>query len=148
MIKERKEGYVNLIKTNSKIFEIKKYSIHPFFIFIRNIIDLQKNKFILKNKNLIEILKLLFELSSYIISLNTEFLQFLINNGVSEFTLDEGNDQIDETNDNSTNTNHENKLMISLWNSSKFSLGTLNTVLDIFSNITSNNAVAFSKVSL
>ena len=134
MIKERKEGYVNLIKTNSKIFEIKKYSIHPFFIFIRNIIDLQKNKFILKNKNLIEILKLLFELSSYIISLNTEFLQFLINNGVSEFTLDEGNDQIDETNDNSTNTNHENKLMISLWNSSKFSLGTLNTVLDIFSS--------------
>ena len=134
MIKERKDGYVNLIKTNSKTFEIKKYSIHPFFIFIRNIIDLQKNKFILKNNNLIEILKLLFALTSYIISLNTEFLEFLINNGVSEFTLDEGNDQIEDANDNSTNANHENKLMISLWNSSKFSLGTLNTILDIFSS--------------
>ena len=133
LIKERKDEYVNLIKNNSKTFEIKKYSIHPFFIFIRNIIDLQKNKFILKNKYLIEILKLLFGLSSYIISLNTEFLEFLINNGVSEFTLDENNEQIDEENDNSTNVNHENKLMISLWNSSKFSLASLNTVLDIFS---------------
>ena len=134
LIKERKNEYVNLIKNNSKIFDIKKYSIHPFFIFIRNIIDLQKNKFNLKNKNIFEILRLLFELSSYIISLNTDFLQFLINNGVSEFTLDEGNEQIEEDNENSTNANHENKLMISLWNSSKFSLGTLNSILDIFSS--------------
>jgi hypothetical protein len=52
LIKEKKNEYVNLIKNNSKIFDIKKYSIHPFFIFIRNIIDLQKNKFNLKNKKI------------------------------------------------------------------------------------------------
>ena len=45
IINQRKNDYVNLIKNDSKIFEIKKYSIHSFFIFIRNIIDLQKNKF-------------------------------------------------------------------------------------------------------
>ena len=132
LIKERKDEYLNLIKNESKVFDIKKYSIHSFFIFIRNIIDLQKNKFLQKNNNLIETLNLLFRLSSYIISLNTEFLEFLINNGVSEFILDE--DQIEEVNENSTNVNHENKLMISLWNSSKYSLNALNTIIDIFSS--------------
>ena len=134
LINERKNEYVNLIKTNSDIFEIKKYSIHSFFIFIRNIIDLQKNNFLKKPNILIETLNLFFKLSSYIISLNTEFLEFLINNGVSEFILDEQNDINEDLNENATNVNHENKLMISLWNSSKYSLNVLNTILDIFSS--------------
>ena len=134
IINQRKNDYVNLIKNDSKIFEIKKYSIHSFFIFIRNIIDLQKNKFLKQGQNLIETLNLFFKLSSYIITLNTDFLEFLINNGVSEFTLDEQNDINDDMNENTTNVNHENKLMISLWNSSKYSLNVLNTILDIFSS--------------
>ena len=134
LINERKNEYINLIKTNSEIFDIKKCSIHSFFIFIRNIIDLQKNNFLKKSSNLIETLNLFFKLSSYIISLNTEFLDFLINNGVSEFTLDEQNDINEDLNENATNVNHENKLMISLWNSSKYSLNILNTILDIFSS--------------
>ena len=74
-----------------------------------------------------------FRLTTYIISLNTEFLEFLINNGVSEFILDEQNDINEDNNENTTNINHENKLLISLWNSSKYSLNVLNTILDIFS---------------
>ena len=132
IIKQRKNEYINLIKNESNTFDIKKFSIHSFFIYIRNIIDLQKNKFIKKDKTLIETLNLYFRLTTYIISLNTEFLEFLINNGVSEFILDEQND-INEENENTTNVNHENKLLISLWNSSKYSLNVLNTILDIFS---------------
>ena len=133
LIQERKNEYINLIKNDSNVFDIKKYSIHSFFIYIRNIIDLQKNKF-LKNNNLIETLNLFFKLSTFIISLNTEFLEFLINNGVSEFTLEDQNDINEEMNENTTNVNHENKLLISLWNSSKYSLNVLNTILDIFSS--------------
>ena len=133
IIKQRKNEYINLIKNSSNTFDIKKYSIHSFFIYIRNIIDLQKDKFIKNDKTLIETLNLYFKLSTYIISLNAEFLEFLINNGVSEFILDEQND-MNEDNENTTNTNHENKLLISLWNSSKYSLNVLNTILDIFSS--------------
>ena len=134
IINQRKNDYVNLIKNDSKVFDIKKYSIHSFFIFIRNIIELQKNKFLKNGQNLIETLNLFFKLSSYIIKLNTDFLEFLINNGVSEFTLDDQNDINEDMNENTTNVNHENKLMISLWNSSKYSLNVLNTILDIFSS--------------
>ena len=133
LIKERKNEYINLIKNDSKVFNIKKYSIHSFFIYIRNIIDLQKNKFLKNNEYLIETLNLFFRLSTYIIALNTEFLEFLINNGVSEYILEELNDINEEMNENTTNVNHENKLLISLWNSSKYSLNVLNTILDIFS---------------
>ena len=89
-------------------------------------------------------------MSSYIITINTDFLEFLINNGVSEFTLDDQNDINEDINENTTNVNHENKLMISLWNSSKYSLNVLNTILDIFSSnfpnlssslITNNNNI-------
>ena len=147
LIKERKNEYLNLIKNDSKIFDIKKYSIHSFFIFIRNIIDFQKNKFLQKNQNLIETLNLFFQLSSFIISLNTEFLEFLINNGVSEFTLDDNNDIPEDINENATNVNHENKLMISLWNSSKYSLGVLNTILDIFSSNYPNLSSSLSSIN-
>ena len=133
-IQERKKDYINLIKDNSNIFDIKKYSIHSFLIFIRNIIDLQKSILLKKTKYLIETLNLFFRLTKFIISLNTEFLEFLINNGVSEFTLEEQNEINEDINENTTNVNHENKLLISLWNSSKYSLNILNSILDIFSS--------------
>lgn len=65
------------------------------------------------------------------ISVNTEFLEFLINSGVSEFILEDKND-INENNEDTTNANHGNKLLISLPNSSKYSLNVLNIILDIF----------------
>ena len=52
IIKERKNEYINLIKNDSITFDNKKYSIHSFFAYIRNIIDLQKKI------NLLKIIKL------------------------------------------------------------------------------------------
>ena len=115
------------------IFDIKNKSLHTYFIFIKNILDLEKSNIILNSKEENKTssnettLSLLFSLSHDIISLNSKFLIYLINNGVSEFTLD--NDM--ELNNNII-SDHEDKILISLWNTSKFSLNTLSLIYEIF----------------
>ena len=99
--------------------DIKEKSIHSLFIFVKVIIELNKEKLLSK-----EYLSLLFKLAENILGLNIQFNTFLINNGVSEFAL--GDEDGFDSGDN------EDKLLISLWCTSKYSLSSLSLIYDIF----------------
>ena len=127
LIKNKQEEYLNYLNKNEKEnFNIKKNSIHYFFVYIKNILELEKETILLNSQQ--ETLNLLFNLINDIISLNKKIVDFLINNGVSEFSIE---------NDNNNNNNefelndHENKLLISLWNTSKFSIKSLYLIYEI-----------------
>ena len=139
IINNKLNEYINCLNNNSNKdfqknpFDIKNKSIHTYYIFLKNILDLEKSNIIINSteeKKTISnetTLSLLFSLSHEIINVNTKFLSFLINNGVSEFSLE--NNEL-ESNENIPD--HEDKILISLWNTSKFSLNTLGLIYDIF----------------
>ena len=118
LIKNKQNEYFNILTKNEN-FNIKNNSIHFFFVFIKNILELEKETILLNSQ--IETLNLLFNLITEIISLNKKLVEFLINNGVSEFSIENDDFLFD----------NENKLLISLWNTSKFSLKSLYLIFDI-----------------
>ena len=136
IINNKENDYIESLNNKNiqkNTFDIKNKTLHTYFIFIKNILELEKSNIIInsteekKTSSNETTLSLLFSLSHDIISLNSKFLIYLINNGVSEFTLD--NEM--ELNDNFL-SDHEDKLLISLWNTSKYSLNTLSLIYDIF----------------
>ena len=136
IIKNKEDDYIESLNNKNiekNTFDIKNKSLHTYFIFIKNILELEKSNIIINSteekKTLSNetTLSLLFSLSHDIISLNSKFLIFLLNNGVTEFTLD---NEMELNNNNLSD--HEDKLLISLWNTSKYSLNTLSLIYDIF----------------
>ena len=118
VIKSKTDNYIKILNTNDKVnFDIINHSIHSHFIFLKTLIELNKTKLFS-----ISHLPLLFNIADNIVELNTKFLTLLINNGVSEFVFGDDFDSGD----------NEDKLLISLWCTSKYSLSSLSLIYDIF----------------
>ena len=118
-INQKEKEYMVCLSEKKSEIDIKEKSIHSLFIFVKVIIELNKEKLLSK-----EYLSLLFKLAENILGLNIQFNTFLINNGVSEFAL--GDEDGFDSGDN------EDKLLISLWCTSKYSLSSLSLIYDIF----------------
>lgn len=144
IIKSKKEDYFTFVNSNANIkkdslennFLNKEYYIHSYFIFIKSSLEEIKEspQIFIKNSennndNHYQFIFSLVSLSDLILNLNFEFRKFLINNGVSEFitSSDEtgGNDMLES----------EDKRLISLWISTKYSLECLNLCFEIINNL-------------
>jgi len=118
--------------SNADLVNSESY-IHSYFIFIRTTLEEIKESPVLfsninelKNEQIYNFVILLNDLSDTVLSLNSEFKVLLINNGVAEFTTSgEGDNECFEI---------EDKRLISLWISTKYSLESLNLCYEIINN--------------
>jgi len=142
IINSKRESYFNFVnKSSSKKQENSHpnktdiddsgYYIHSYFIFIRTALEEIKespdlfsyNTNDFNNEEIFNFASLLNNLSNLVISLNAQFKLMLVNNGVAEFnTIGEDENECFES---------EDKRLISLWISTKFSLESLNLCYDI-----------------
>jgi len=139
IINSKRECYFNFINSkqehlnsNCEMIDSDFY-IHSYFIFISNTLQelkdspnfLTDKEDIYKNR-IYDFVILINNLSDIILNLNAEFRLFLINNGVAEFNMsNEGDNEGFES---------EDKRLISLWISTKYSLQSLNLCFEIINN--------------
>ena len=126
IIESKEANYFEIISsTHSSNSDIEvhdaSFSIHSIFIFIRNILEDLKDSFVDLNK---KEFNFLIELGYKIIRINQSFTKYLLNNGVSEFSATGDNPEGDY--------DSEDKRLISLWCSTKYSIECLSMIIEIF----------------
>jgi hypothetical protein len=137
-LKERKDGYFEYLKSDNNTND-KTISIHYLFVFIKTLLENEKNSNVLipENQIILYSSKLL-DLTELIYDINKTFKKHLLNNGVSEFTT--------EGDQNDFITDSEDKRLISLWCSTKYSIECLDLIFDIIDNnyriLSSNSALS------
>jgi hypothetical protein len=124
-IKNKSKNYFSYLNDMEEISNAEQESqlyIHSHFIFIKNLLEEENSlPWLLSSKNqereLYSYSNFLLEVCQEILILNSEFSKRLLNNGVTESEFDDAD--------------YEDKGMISLWCSAKYSIESLSLCLDI-----------------
>jgi hypothetical protein len=115
---QRQQSYLKVISEKDSDKNICDYSVHSYYVLIRNLLEEEKDSSEVD-------CNLLLDVGMQIIDLNFKLSQYLLNNGVAEFSTDFEMDDV---------TDGEDKGLISLWCCAKYSIESLNIILDIINN--------------
>jgi hypothetical protein len=119
----RKCSYFEYLELNG---ETNYISIHYLFIFLKTVLELERDTSFESSSNILTKHSIeLLGLASLIYEMNKTFKKHLVNNGVSEFNIEGCDNFITDT---------EDKRLISLWCSTKYSIECLNLIFDIINN--------------
>jgi hypothetical protein len=126
-IKARKNNYLKFMEEGDKTNIYDNNYIHTFFILIRTILEAEKESTsVIKGDTLMRYTDQLLNVALFIFELNESFKVYLINNGVSEFSIEEnGEEFIGDS---------EDKRMISIWCTTKYSIECIDLIFDIVNN--------------